>query len=62
VSWCGIIGISEKLLGKLDFEYQGKSISLQRPWRRATMHELVKEVRHNLKSVQLQRRGPKWRG
>ncbi|CAL9109851.1 unnamed protein product [Musa acuminata var. zebrina] len=30
--------------GKLDIDYQGVQISLQRPWRRETMHNLVKEA------------------
>lgn len=30
--------------GTLTIEYQGTEISLQRPWRRETMHNLVKEV------------------
>ncbi|KAG6535446.1 lysine--tRNA ligase, chloroplastic/mitochondrial [Zingiber officinale] len=30
--------------GKLDIDYQGILISLQRPWRRETMHNLVKQA------------------
>ncbi|XP_021714935.1 lysine--tRNA ligase, chloroplastic/mitochondrial-like isoform X1 [Chenopodium quinoa] len=30
--------------GKLTIEYQGTTISLERPWRRETMHNLVKEA------------------
>ncbi|KAK9692430.1 hypothetical protein RND81_09G263900 [Saponaria officinalis] len=30
--------------GKLTIDYQGTDISLQRPWRRETMHNLVKEA------------------
>ncbi|XP_073002780.1 lysine--tRNA ligase, chloroplastic/mitochondrial [Typha latifolia] len=30
--------------GKLNINYQGAEISLQRPWRRETMHNLVKEA------------------
>ncbi|KAG1347050.1 Lysine--tRNA ligase, chloroplastic/mitochondrial, partial [Cocos nucifera] len=30
--------------GKLNIEYQGTAISLQRPWRKETMHNLVKEA------------------
>eukprot|EP00268_Persea_americana_P049127 TRINITY_DN5239_c0_g1_i9.p1 TRINITY_DN5239_c0_g1~~TRINITY_DN5239_c0_g1_i9.p1 ORF type:complete len:587 (+),score=107.31 TRINITY_DN5239_c0_g1_i9:199-1959(+) len=30
--------------GKLTIDYQGTKISLERPWRRETMHNLVKEV------------------
>ncbi|XP_039064140.1 lysine--tRNA ligase, chloroplastic/mitochondrial-like isoform X2 [Hibiscus syriacus] len=30
--------------GKLTIDYQGTAIKLQRPWRRETMHNLVKEV------------------
>ncbi|KAK8506338.1 hypothetical protein V6N12_034074 [Hibiscus sabdariffa] len=30
--------------GKLTIDYQGTEIQLQRPWRRETMHNLVKEV------------------
>ena len=40
-------GVAQQLLGTLELQYQNKTISLQRPWRRATMHELVKEVRQS---------------
>lgn len=30
--------------GKLTIDYQGTEISLERPWRRETMHNLVKEI------------------
>jgi lysyl-tRNA synthetase class 2 len=30
--------------GKLNLDYQGTQISLERPWRRESMHDLVKEV------------------
>ncbi|XXG71220.1 hypothetical protein AAC387_Pa07g0522 [Persea americana] len=30
--------------GKLSIDYQGTKISLEQPWRRETMHNLVKEV------------------
>ncbi|KAL1340834.1 hypothetical protein HN51_027296 [Arachis hypogaea] len=32
------------VLGKLTLDYQGVEICLERPWRRETMHNLVKEV------------------
>ncbi len=36
-----ICGLAESLLGTTELTYQNTSISLARPWRRATMHELV---------------------
>ncbi|WOL14445.1 lysine--tRNA ligase, chloroplastic/mitochondrial isoform X2 [Canna indica] len=39
VSQCALV-----VHGKLDIDYQGIQISLQRPWRRETMHNLVKEA------------------
>lgn len=38
-----ISGLAEQLLGTTELTYQNTTISLQRPWRRATMHELVHE-------------------
>lgn len=32
--------------GKLNLDYQGTQISLERPWRRESMHDLVKEATH----------------
>ncbi len=36
-----ITSAAEEVLGTLDFEYQGTPVSLQSPWRRATMAELT---------------------
>ena len=38
-----IAGLAQQLLGTTELTYQNTSISLARPWRRATMHELVAE-------------------
>jgi lysyl-tRNA synthetase, class II len=38
-----IAGLAEQLRGTTELTYQNTTISLQRPWRRATMHELVAE-------------------
>ena len=38
-----ISGLAEQLLGTTELTYQNTTISLARPWRRATMHELVAE-------------------
>ncbi len=38
-----IAGLAEQLLGTTEVTYQDTAISLKRPWRRATMHELVAE-------------------
>lgn len=38
-----ISGLAEQLLGTTELNYQNTTISLRRPWRRATMHELVAE-------------------
>lgn len=35
---------AREVLGTVEFEYQGQSVSLVSPWRRATMAELVSEV------------------
>ncbi len=39
-----VIDAAETVIGTLDIEYQGETIHLQSPWRRATMHELVQEA------------------
>ncbi len=39
-----IIAVAETVLGTLDIAYQGSEVSLARPWRRATMLELVSEA------------------
>jgi len=39
-----ITGIANDVCGSLDIEYQGEKISLQRPWRRRSMNDLVKDV------------------
>lgn len=38
-----ITTVAQDVLGTLDITYQGEAISLNRPWRRVTMHELVLE-------------------
>lgn len=38
-----IAGLAEQLRGTTEVTYQNTTISFQRPWRRATMHELVAE-------------------
>lgn len=38
-----LVTISKKIFGKEEFSYQGKTISLQRPWRRASMLDLIKK-------------------
>eukprot|EP00177_Eucheuma_denticulatum_P001137 GFKZ01002054.1.p1 GENE.GFKZ01002054.1~~GFKZ01002054.1.p1 ORF type:complete len:585 (-),score=90.13 GFKZ01002054.1:630-2384(-) len=35
---------AEEVLGTTEVEYQGQTIELKTPWRRVTMHELVKEA------------------
>lgn len=35
--------VAQQTLGKTEVEYQGETINLQTPWRRETMHNLVKE-------------------
>ncbi|NJL89627.1 MAG: lysine--tRNA ligase [Coleofasciculaceae cyanobacterium SM2_1_6] len=35
--------VTEEVLGTLEVDYQGTTINLTTPWRRVTMHELVKE-------------------
>jgi lysyl-tRNA synthetase, class II len=39
-----VIYAAETVIGTLDIEYQGETIHLQSPWRRATMHDLVQEA------------------
>lgn len=39
-----ITTVAEDVLGTLDFEYQGTSVSLKRPWRVRSMSELVSEA------------------
>jgi lysyl-tRNA synthetase, class II len=36
--------VAQSVLGTLEISYQGTPISLTAPWRRVTMHEIVKEV------------------
>lgn len=36
--------VATRVLGKLEFEYQGHKISLRSPWRRVTMEEAVREA------------------
>lgn len=38
-----ITSAAREVLGTLDLEYQGTAVSLEQPWRRATMSELVSE-------------------
>lgn len=38
-----ITTVAQEVLGTLEITYQGEAISLKTPWRRATMHDLVKE-------------------
>jgi lysyl-tRNA synthetase class 2 len=38
-----ITTVAQEVLGTLEITYQGESLSLTPPWRRATMHDLVKE-------------------
>ncbi|PSB05207.1 lysine--tRNA ligase [Merismopedia glauca] len=38
-----ITTVTQEVLGTLEITYQGEAINLQTPWRRATMHDLVKE-------------------
>ncbi|WP_269634858.1 lysine--tRNA ligase [Rubidibacter lacunae] len=38
-----IAAIASDVLGTLEIEYQGQTIDLTPPWRRATMHDLVRE-------------------
>ena len=35
---------SMKVLGSTEIEYQGQSLKLSRPFRRASMHDLVKDA------------------
>lgn len=37
------IYVTEKVCGKLDIEYQGKTINMQGPWKRITMADAVKQ-------------------
>ena len=39
-----ITSVAQSVLGTLEIDYQGTPISLAAPWRRVTMHEIVKEV------------------
>ena len=39
-----ITSAAREVLGTLDFEYQGTAVSLQSPWRRATMIDLTSEA------------------
>ncbi|PIG93277.1 lysine--tRNA ligase [Gloeocapsopsis sp. IPPAS B-1203] len=39
-----IVTVAQEVLGKLQITYQGEAIDLTPPWRRVTMHDLVKEV------------------
>jgi len=39
-----ITTVAQEVLGKLQITYQGEAIDLTPPWRRVTMHDLVKEV------------------
>ncbi len=39
-----ITSAASEVLGTLDFEYQGTAVSLQSPWRRATMIDLTSEA------------------
>ncbi|KAL5711666.1 lysine--tRNA ligase [Ranunculus cassubicifolius] len=39
-----IVGCAQAVHGKLTIDYQGTDICLERPWRRETMHNLVREV------------------
>jgi lysyl-tRNA synthetase, class II len=38
-----ITNVAQEVLGTLEISYQGEAINLKTPWRRATMHDLVKE-------------------
>jgi len=38
-----IVDIAEKVIGTTEVVYQGKLINLKKPWRRVSMHDLVKE-------------------
>ena len=35
--------VAKKILGKTEFEYQGKKINLKKPWKRLTMKQAIKE-------------------
>jgi lysyl-tRNA synthetase, class II len=39
-----ITTVAQSVLGTLEISYQGTPIDLKTPWRRVTMHEIVKEV------------------
>jgi len=39
-----IVAVAEEVLGTLELEYQGTPVSLERPWRVATMAELTSEA------------------
>ncbi|MBE9189543.1 lysine--tRNA ligase [Gloeocapsopsis crepidinum LEGE 06123] len=39
-----IVTVAQEVLGKLQITYQGEAIDLTPPWRRVTMHDLVKEA------------------
>ncbi len=39
-----ITTVAQSVLGTLEIDYQGTPISLAAPWRRVTMHDIVKEV------------------
>ena len=38
-----IVTVAQEVLGTLEIDYQGTMINLATPWRRVTMHDLVKE-------------------
>jgi len=35
--------VAKKVFGKLDFQYQGKSLSFKKPWKRVSLRDAVKE-------------------
>jgi len=39
-----IAAVTQEILGTLEVTYQGETVNLTPPWRRATMHELVQEA------------------